>query len=400
MAHAPPQLQHQLIGLHTAARRSSANGVVAQTQKVRLRHWAHWVHFAWTLHQVDPFLHDLADTTRVDLLAGFAHYVREGHAGRGHRVRVGSVQDALCAVGQTFELDDRHNPTYLPTAHKVRWARLRNQLRAYEKEDPPTLPQLAVPVTLVEHLLQESWDSTDPPRHKSKLIAIADLCNIALYYLLRVGEHTKPRTTATNTIPLACKDVTFRDADGHLIPNSSPLQALCAARDATLKIPNQKNGVKGQSIHQQSTGTDMCPVKSLARRVHHVMSHSQGDQSLPLHSCYDPFYTNWRLITADNINQAVKRGAGAIKLYSKFGYARSDVSSHSLRAGGAMALHLNGVDTVTIQKLGRWKSKTFQMCIHEQISAFATGVSIKMSNHVPFRCIARPRLDPPANPRH
>ena len=34
--------------------------------------------------------------------------------------------------------------------------------------------------------------------------------------------------------------------------------------------------------------------------------------------------------------------------------------------------------------------------IHEQISAFATGVSIKMSNEIPFQHIAGPTLsDPP-----
>jgi hypothetical protein len=57
-----------------------------------------------------------------------------------------------------------------------------------------------------------------------------------------------------------------------------------------------------------------------------------------------------------------------------------------------MAMHLNGIDTNTIQKLGRWKSTTFLMYIHEQISAFATGVSLKMSNSIPFRHIAGPTV--------
>ena len=57
-----------------------------------------------------------------------------------------------------------------------------------------------------------------------------------------------------------------------------------------------------------------------------------------------------------------------------------------------MAMHLNGIDTTTIQKIGRWKSTTFLMYIPEQISAFATGVSIKMSNSIPFRHIAGPAV--------
>ena len=41
---------------------------------------------------------------------------------------------------------------------------------------------------------------------------------------------------------------------------------------------------------------------------------------------------------------------------------------------------------------GRWTSDTFLMYIHEQISAFTAGLSRKMSNAIPFRSIAGPRL--------
>ena len=80
-----------------------------------------------------------------------------------------------------------------------------------------------------------------------------------------------------------------------------------------------------------------------------------------------------------------------IGLYN-LGYTRQDVSSHSLRSGGVMAMHLNGASTLAIQKQGRWRSETFQDYIQEQISAFAAGMSSKMSNAVPFRHIAGPTL--------
>ena len=99
-----------------------------------------------------------------------------------------------------------------------------------------------------------------------------------------------------------------------------------------------------------------------------------------------------RYISALDISNAVKDGADKIGLFHPdIGYERSDVSSHSLRAGGAMAMHLAGVDTNIIRKQGRWKSDTFLMYIHEQISAFAAGVSTKMSENVQFRSIAGPR---------
>jgi len=64
------------------------------------------------------------------------------------------------------------------------------------------------------------------------------------------------------------------------------------------------------------------------------------------------------------------------------------VGSHSLRAGGAMAMHLNKVDHNTIKKMGRWSSDTFLMYIHEQIAAFSSGISKQMSNPIAFQNIA------------
>ena len=46
------------------------------------------------------------------------------------------------------------------------------------------------------------------------------------------------------------------------------------------------------------------------------------------------------------------------------------VGAHSLRVGGAMAMKVNGVDTETIMKHGRWTGLTFMMYIHNQIAHF------------------------------
>jgi hypothetical protein len=80
-------------------------------------------------------------------------------------------------------------------------------LRGYRRDDPKSSPQLAVPVSITEHLLNQHWAH---PQHCPQREAIADLTNVAFYYLLRVGEYTKPRATATNTIPIRIKDITFR----------------------------------------------------------------------------------------------------------------------------------------------------------------------------------------------
>jgi hypothetical protein len=262
-------------------------------------------------------------------------------------------------------------------------------LAAYRRQDPTSKPQLAVPVALTELLLNQHRAN---PHHCPHRAAVADLTNIAFYYLLRVGEYTKPRSTLTNTIPFRVMDVTFRHSNGRLIPNTAPLATLLTATEATIRLPNQKNGIKSQCIHQECTGSTHSPIKSLARRVHDILSH-HGPPTAGIFSYHHPFSTTLLEVSAAHINTSIKKVAQDLGLY-QLGYTSKDVSSHSLRAGGAMAMHLNGIDTNTIKKMGRWRSDTFLMYIHEQISAFATGVSLKMSTDIPFRHIAGPTLVP------
>ena len=262
MAVATPSQQDYLKRLYSLARKDSLNGIVDQTKRVRLRYWTHWTHFCQVLHNgLDPFLSGVEDRKKVALLEAFARYVREGNAGRGHQVRSGSVSDAICAVGKTFEMACLPNPTYQPTAYGHHWEPLKNILRSYRRTDPKSRPQLAVPVAVPEYLLTSLSNVTCDPVQE----ATADLANVAFYYLLRVGEYTRPRNTKTLTQPFSVRDVTFRDARGNLIPNDSPISVLLTAAEATIRIPDQKNGVKGQCIHVQCTGTHLSPVKSLAR---------------------------------------------------------------------------------------------------------------------------------------
>jgi hypothetical protein len=78
----------------------------------------------------------------------------------------------------------------------------------------------------------------------------------------------------------------------------------------------------------------------------------------------------------------------------KKGFPPEAVSSHSLRAGGAMAMHLNHIDRDTIRKQGRWSSDTFLMYIHEQIAAFSAGLSSKMSRNIGWFNMEGPQIIP------
>ena len=89
---------------------------------------------------------------------------------------------------------------------------------------------------------------------------------------------------------------------------------------------------------------------------------------------------------ATDINSALK--AAVIRLdMKKHGFQVAQISSHSLRAGGAMALHINKIPAHTIRKMGRWSSDTFLDYIHKQIAVFSAGLSTAMGNRILFHNI-------------
>ena len=80
-----------------------------------------------------------------------------------------------------------------------------------------------------------------------------------------------------------------------------------------------------------------------------------------------------------------------LKLH-KLGITDKMVSSHSLRVEGTMVAHLNGVDSDTLKKLGRWSSDIYLMYIHDQIAHLNTGIGHQMSTHLIFRNILAPAI--------
>ena len=123
---------------------------------------------------------------------GFAARVRTGYYGYGDQVKVHSVTDALAAISTTFELAGQPSPLYKD--HNVYNLPIKRCMEGMRKQDPPPVPQLAVPITVVSNIFTAAYAQ----QTTEKLRAIADLIIIAFYFLLRVGEYTRPRTTKVN----------------------------------------------------------------------------------------------------------------------------------------------------------------------------------------------------------
>jgi integrase len=149
-----------------------------------------------------------------------------------------------------------------------------------------------------------------------------------------------------------------------------------------------------QKRNRTSAALTDSPATALAHQVAHILEHT-ADITTPL--CIYYAKKKPKHIRATHINTNVKNAITALGLASA-GFTSRLVSSHSLQAGGAMAMNLNSADRDTIQKQGRWSSDTFLMYIHEQIAAFSSGLATQMSKHIPLSNIRGPSLHQTAAP--
>jgi hypothetical protein len=260
-------------------------------------------------------------------------------------------------------------------------------VEGFRREDPPSIPQLAVPITVPNLCYNAGMKSTCPFKQATGCLII-----IAFFYLLRVGEYTPPRyitrngqkIRSTRTIQFKVGNVGFFHK-GAIVSRSASLRVLLTCDAATLKMENQKNGRMGGTIHQEALDNNPdCPIQALARRVHHILSNGGTDENL---LC--DVIKNDKLISVQS-KDIIKMVRTSTKLLN-LGKQAIDpdlVGAHSLRAGGAMALKLNGYDDTVIMKMGRWQSITFLQYIHNQIAHLSKDVSKKMSMKLPFVNIA------------
>jgi hypothetical protein len=343
--------------------------------QARATAWQNWTAYAREC-QIDPWLRYQSKPSKQTYFLAFAARVRSGIF--GHAVQVGhqTVEKALRHVAQTLLLAGYDDPrrTY---GSKELDLPFRHLLRSYKSQDPAPQPQLAIPVATIE---RAGAYHTAPNTALTR--ATADLVTTAFFFLLRVGEYTMPkRNVRTRTVQFRVQDVTFRQADGVVIPNTAPLHILAHADSVTLWLDNQKNGQRGATIHHTACGTWFCPVQALARRVASILTQGCAPTT-PL-----SFVSPGSHVTASNITALVHQAANDTNLVAQ-GYDLKRVSTHSLRASGAMALKIQGVADSLIMKIGRWTGLTFLTYIHSQIGALNTGLARRMAIRIHFINVA------------
>ena len=168
------------------------------------------------------------------------------------------------------------------------------------------------------------------------------------------------------------------------LPRQAPAEEILSADSATLRLDNQKNGWRNVCVnHHHNDDEIFSPVRSLGRRFVHIRRHMAGDWNMELSATFDEDGTR-RDVTDKHIREGLKKAAILLNYPENRGIPVERVDTHSLRIGGANALHLQGYSDREIQKMGRWRGETFKEYVREQLSNFSEGMSRNMKKCMGF----------------
>ena len=327
------------------------------------RTWSKWVAFCHDLHH-NPLLTTISDP--IILLQVFAQRVRDGRASlSGNSVGAGTVSAYLAHVGQTLALLGGPDPRL--NTHGQVDLRLARQCRAYSKEDPPPARALPIPLPILRHA--HHLVHRDPLATPG-LQATADLMALAYFFLMRPGEYC---TSGETSHPFLLRDIQFHQGPTMLTPLASA-PALLAASHVVLTFTDQKNSVRGEKVVQGRSGHPLfCPVTALARRVLHLRAH-QAPCTTPIHAYWDPSGT-MKHVSSQSVTSLLRRSAALLRDGTCPSHA---LTSRALRATGASALLLTGVDTNLIRLIGRWQSDAMLRYLHVQTSPLRHHLAQRM----------------------
>ena len=119
----------------------------------------------------------------------------------------------------------------------------------------------------------------------------------------------------------------------------------------------------------------MCPTQTIIRRVLYLRSVNAAENT-PI--CGIKHNNKWRYVTSKNITQILRT---ATTILPNLNYTPDDVSTRSLRSGGAMALICGNVDKDRIQLQGRWKSDAIFRYLHAQALPLVHNLASIMLQH-------------------
>ena len=338
----------------------------------------------------EPFLQGLGREAKAETFACFAAALRDGRlrsrqpqeAGNGPLS--GSIRATLDSVAQTFRLNKFESPIHDAAGRLDPLLAL--QLKRYADEDPGPTPQQALPLEVIRKVRSWARNETD--------IAIGQLVVVAFFFAMRSCEYSDVGSRRTTSV-IRVDDVRFRQKGQDL--QTTDRGQLENADTVTITFRRQKNGDKGATVTQHRNDrqgqADICPVRALADLTTRVRGYDCLSRTNPKINAVrkqdsdEPQYISSKAILRQ------LRMATTLAGEKRLGLQASSIGTHSIRSGAAMAMHLAGVPSETIQMVGRWRSQTFMRYLRIQVPDSTLGVAARMTSRQSFYTIAPDSAD-------
>ena len=247
--------------------------------------------------------------------------------------------------------------------------RLTSLYQSWAKYDDPPSRVKPLPLSLLINTVRLA-------RHESTVTAqaAADVLLIGYFFLLRPGEYLGTPNDALGTL-FRLRDLTLWVGSRALDHQACPVADLHSATFATLTFTRHKNGVRNENVGHGRYGDPLvCPVLALASRVC-ALRDLYAPLSTPLNAYAATPGAPHRHVLAGNLTRRLRL---ALAIHPHPAYAAKDISAHSTRAGGAMALFCAGVGAERIKLVGRWRSDELFRYLHVQTQPVMTGLSAAM----------------------
>lgn len=345
----------------------------------------------------DPYLDTFPRHARTHLCRGFLEAVRRGEysGGRGRRTRSDSnpsgnndpqqllgrsVRETASNLVENFRSALRPSPIHDVERSNVLDPNINKLFRAWESTDPRQQRSAAITPSHLRHLFLLATINESPT-----LLALSQLIAGAYFFAMRSCEYLRVPVRGRTKL-LTVGNVCFSDATCRPIPHHHGSLST-RAYYVTITFDDQKSGKKGESrTHHRNDDNLLCPVKCWLRTVLRIRSYQHTTDTttvnmiIPTSSARAPSKQIIVYFTQEVVNKYL-RSACASKPDYHFGYNASDVGTHSIRSGAAMALFMADEHPYRIMTLGRWSSDAFLVYIRPQIQEWTTNLSKSMLKH-------------------
>ena len=179
-----------------------------------------------------------------------------------------------------------------------------------------------------------------------------------------------PQAEKRRTDILRLRNIRFLE-DGIVLDHSNPQCEF--AESVAITFEFQEKDERNDTVTQKATDNAfLSPVKIWYEIVKRIRSYKGADDNTPVAEVW----RNGRIqhITSEEMVIYLRAAVEAIG-EEKFGFKSTEVGTHSLRSGAAMAMFLDQIPVYTMMMIGLWSSDAFLKYIRKQVKQFSHNVA-------------------------